>query len=164
MSSLLASAGRALTDRPVFFYLGAVVLTYMFWWSGLTKLWNFAGAQGEMAHFGLNPPWFFAAATIVVQLAGSALVIFGGRLAWCGAGALALFTLGTIPIGHDFWNLGGEAALIHKLWSQEHVSIVGGLVLAAILASLRSERAAPGSARHQADDPGRSAQGSRSMR
>src|SRR5262245_48846540 len=140
LQRILASTGRALTDRPFFFYLGTVALTYMFWWSGLTKLVDFAGAQGEMAHFGLNPPWFFAAATIAIQLAGSALVVFGGRLAWFGAGALALFTLGTIPIAHDFWNVAGESAMIQKLWSQEHVSIVGGLVLAAILASLRSER------------------------
>ncbi|HKA57466.1 MAG TPA: DoxX family protein [Gemmatimonadales bacterium] len=143
LQRILASTGRALTDRPFFFYLGTVALTYMFWWSGLTKLFDFAGAQGEMAHFGLNPPWFFAAATIVVQLGGSALVIFGGRLAWCGAGVLALFTLGTIPIAHDFWNLTGQAAFVEKLWSQEHVSVVGGLVVAAILASLRWERTTP---------------------
>lgn len=123
------------------FYAGVVVVTYMFWWSGLTKLWDFAGTQAEMAHFGLNPPWFFALATIAVQLAGSALVVFGGRYAWLGAAALALFTLATIPLAHDFWNMQGQAAFVEKLWAQEHVSIVGGLILAAILAELRSRRA-----------------------
>src|SRR5262245_25959733 len=142
LNRILATTGRALTGSPFLFYVGAGALTYMLWWSGLTKLFNFAGAQAEMAHFGLNPPWFFAVATVVVQLAGSALVIFGGRFAWCGAGVLALFTLGTIPIAHDFWNLEGQAAFIEKLWSQEHVSVVGGLVVAAILAGLRSERTA----------------------
>ena len=134
----LASGGRAVLGHPFFFYLGAVVVTYMFWWSGLTKLWDLPGTQAEMAHFGLNPPWLFALATIAVQLAGSALVIFGGRFAWLGAAPLALFTLATIPISHDFWNMQGQAAFLEKLWAQEHISIVGGLILAAILADLRS--------------------------
>jgi uncharacterized membrane protein YphA (DoxX/SURF4 family) len=137
----LTSSVRALLGHPFSFYLGAVVVTYMFWWSGLTKLWDLSGTQAEMAHFGLNPPWLFALATIAVQLAGSALVIFGGRFAWLGAAALALFTLATIPLAHDFWNMQGQAAILEKLWAQEHISMVGGLVLAAIVADLRSRRA-----------------------
>jgi transmembrane protein len=138
--SPLASGGRALSGRPFFFYLAAALATYMFWWSALTKLWDLPGARAEMAHFGLDPPGFFAFATIVCQLAGSALVIFGGRFAWLGATVLALFTLGTIPVAHDFWNLEGQAAVVEKLWAQEHLSVVGGLLLAAILADLRSRR------------------------
>ena len=122
------------------FYVAATAMTYMFWWSGITKILDFQGTLGEMAHFKLNPPALFAAATIVVQLGGSALIIFGGRLAWLGAGALALFTLGTIPIAHDFWNMTGQPAMLEKLWVQEHVSVVGGLMLAAILAHVRAER------------------------
>jgi len=139
----VASAGRALLGRPFFFYLGAVALTCMFWWSGLTKLWDLPGTQAEMAHFGLNPPWLFALATIAVQLVGSALVIFGGRFAWLGAAALAVFTLATIPVSHDFWNMAGEAAFLEKFWAQEHTLVVGGLILAATLAGLRSEPADP---------------------
>jgi len=131
----------ALLQSPWLFYIGAMVVTYMFWWSGFTKLWDFPGTQAEMAHFGLNPPWLFALATIAVQLAGSALAIFGGRYAWLGAAALAFFTLATIPMAHDFWNMVGQAAILEKLWAQEHISIVGGLILAAILADLRSRRA-----------------------
>ncbi len=131
----------AVLQSPGVFYAGAVAVTYMFWWSGLTKLWDLPGAQAEMAHFGLNPPWLFALATIAVQLAGSALVIFGGRFAWLGAAALALFTLATIPLAHDFWNMQGQAAFVEKLWAQEHMSIVGGLILAAIVADLSSRRA-----------------------
>ena len=82
------------------YYLGASTLTYVFWWSGLAKLWDFAAAQDEMRHFGLNPAALFAAVTIGVQLGGSALVIFGKSLAWLGAGVLGVFTLATIPLVH----------------------------------------------------------------
>jgi transmembrane protein len=129
-------------NSRVLFYLGAGVLTYMFWWSAVAKLLDLPATQAEMAHFGLNPPWLFALGTIALQLAGSALVIFGGRLAWLGAAALGLFTLATIPISHDFWNMQGQAASLEKLWAQEHVSIVGGLIVAAMLSS-RLEDAHP---------------------
>jgi transmembrane protein len=119
--------------KPLF-YIGAVAATYMFWSSGFAKAAHFGDALGEMAHFGLNPPWLFAIGTIAVQLAGSALVIFGGRYAWLGAAALALFTLASIPIAHDFWNLPPQAAFGERLIAEEHVSVVGGLMLAALLA------------------------------
>jgi len=118
------------------FYIGAVAATYMFWSSGFGKAAHFADTLGEMAHFGLNPAWFFAIGTIVVQLAGSALVIFGGRYAWIGAAALALFTLATIPLAHPFWALPPEAAFGERLIAEEHVSVVGGLIVAALLARI----------------------------
>ena len=122
------------------YQLGALLLTSMFWWSGLVKLFDFGAAQGEMAHFGMQPAALFAAATIAVQLGGSALIVFGRRWAWLGAGALAAFTLATIPLAHAFWTLGGSAAFVEKTFAQEHTSVIGALVLAAILAELKFGR------------------------
>jgi transmembrane protein len=119
--------------KPLF-YLGAIAATFMFWSSGFVKAVHFGDTLGEMAHFGLNPPWLFAAGTIAIQLAGSALVVLGGRYAWLGAGALALFTLASIPIAHDFWNMPPQAAFGERLIAEEHVSVVGGLLVAALLA------------------------------
>src|SRR5882762_1144560 len=114
----------ALLRSRALFYLGTTALTFVFWWSGLTKLWDFTGAQGEMAHFGLIPPALFAALTILVQL-GS----FGRRWAWLGAGALAVFTLATIPVAHQFWTMEGMVAFLDKALVQEHFSVIGGLIL-----------------------------------
>ena len=116
------------------FYTGAIAVTYMFWRSGLAKLWNFPATLGEMAHSGLYPPWLFAVGTIALQLVASALVIIGGRLAWFGALPLALFTLATIPLAHNFWTMPNEAAFGERLIAQEHISVVGGLLVAALLA------------------------------
>jgi len=118
------------------FFVGAAALTYMYWWSGLVKLFDFTGAQAEMAHFGLNPSAFYAALTVFVQLAGSALIIFGRRLAWLGAGMLAVFTLATIPVAHPFWTMEGAAAFMEKMVVLEHITVVGGLIVAAILGEL----------------------------
>ncbi len=123
------------------YYVGAVLLTFIFWGSGLAKLTDFATAQKEMAMFGLNPPALYAIATIIVQLGGSALIISGCRLAWLGAGALAVFTILTIFIAHRFWEMTGEAAFHEKMFAFEHITVVGGLIIISILAELRRSKA-----------------------
>lgn len=119
------------------YIIGMVVVTSAFWQSGFTKIFDFAGAQGEMAHFNLNPPVFFAIGTIVIQLGGSALMIFGKRLAWIGAGALGLFTAATIPVAHAFWNFQGPEAFTERMFTNANLTIIGGLILGAIAAELK---------------------------
>ena len=137
MQSKLQGLITSLLRARWLYHVAAVLLTFIYWGSGIAKLTDFTMAQGEMAHFGLNPPAAFAIATIVVQLGGSLLVIIGGRLVWLGAGALAVFTLMTIPIAHRFWELTGEAAFLEKMFVFEHITVVGGLILVAIAAELR---------------------------
>ena len=116
------------------YFVGMVVVTSAFWQSGFTKIVDFAGAQGEMAHFNLNPPVFFAIGTILIQLGGSALMIFGKRLAWIGAGALALFTAATIPIAHAFWKFEGQEAFTERMFTNANLTIIGGLILGFVVA------------------------------
>ncbi len=111
--------------------LARLLLTLMFWSSGLAKLIDFSGGMAEMSHFGLEPAALFNILTIIVQLGGSLLIIFN-RWTWLGTGALAVFTLLTIPLAHAFWRLEGEAAMMEMHVVVEHLSIVGALILAAI--------------------------------
>jgi transmembrane protein len=119
------------------YFVGMVVITSAFWQSAFSKIFDFAGAQGEMAHFNLNPAAFFAVGTIIIQLGGSALLIFGKRLAWLGAGILGVFTVATIPIAHAYWKLRGQEAFTERMFTNVNLTIVGGLVLAAIAAELK---------------------------
>ena len=129
-------AARARWTYPLL----AALLTYIFWWSGLTKLLNFSGATAEMAHFGLQPAALFAALTIAVQLLGSLLVIGGGRWVWLGAGMLAVMTLGTVPVAHRYWEMSGIQAMLEQALVQEHFSVIGGLLLAVVAAEWRRAR------------------------
>lgn len=108
-------------------------LAYLY--SGIAKLLDFPAAMAEQAHFGLQPAALFAAATILVQLGGSLLVLFGrGRFAAAGALQLAAFTLAATIIGHAFWTLGGVERF-HNLNSfLEHAGLIGGFVLVALQA------------------------------
>lgn len=141
MLSSISKPFESLLRARWLYHVGAVVLTFMFWGSGLSKLMDFNMAKGEMAHFGLNPPALFAVLTIIVQLGGSLLLIIGSRFAWLGAGALAVFTLLTIPVAHRFWELQGDIAFLEKMFVFEHITVVGGLILAGIAAELRRKQA-----------------------
>jgi transmembrane protein len=122
--------------------LARVGLTCAFWWGGLAKLADFAAARAEAAHFfGDAAAVPVAVATIVVELVASGLLI-AGRLEWLAAGALAVFTALATLVAHDFWNAADPAAHFREFNTfLEHIGLVGGLALAAMLASRRGARA-----------------------
>ncbi|MDB5370353.1 MAG: DoxX family protein [Roseomonas sp.] len=124
---------RTILANSVVDILARILLTFPFWGSGLAKLIDFRGGMAEMAMFGLHPPALFNAATIIVQLAGSALII-ANRAVWLGAGALGVFTALTIGVVHHFWWLEGERGIAAFHTAAEHIGMIGALVLVAILA------------------------------
>ncbi|MDI6025869.1 DoxX family protein [Corticibacterium sp. UT-5YL-CI-8] len=113
-----------------FGYLARIVLTYMFWASGLAKLIGFDAGVAEMAHFGLEPAVFFNVATLVVQLVGSTLIILN-KWTWLGAGALAVFTALTIPIAHNFWAMEEPMKTVEFYVVMEHITVIGALMVVA---------------------------------
>ncbi|MGI6246781.1 MAG: DoxX family protein [Pseudochelatococcus sp.] len=121
--------------------IARVVLTFMFWASGLAKSIDFSAGMAEMTHFGLEPAAFFNVATIVVQLGGSALIILNFH-AWAGALALAVFTAATIPIAHTFWTMEEPIRTIEFYVVVEHISIIGALLVVA-WATSRKDRSTP---------------------
>jgi transmembrane protein len=110
----------------------------MYWYAGIGFVLDFQAAQQIMSAAGIQPAWLVAALTILVELGGSLLIILD-RMVWLGAGALAAFTLLTIPLVHHFWNMTGAAAVQAKLESEEHVTVIGGLVIVSILSVVRRE-------------------------
>lgn len=123
---------RLLGDRR-FAALAAALLTLPYWTSGVAKLVDFGAALGEARHFGLEPAALVALLTIAVQIGGSLLVILG-RQAWLGAGALGVFTAAATLIAHPFWQVADPIARFHERNTfLEHVGLIGGLMLAAIL-------------------------------
>lgn len=132
-----APIARLLGDRR-FAVLAATLLTLPYWTSGIAKLFDLGGALSEARHFGLEPAALIVALTIAVQIGGSLLVILG-RKAWLGAGALGVFTAAATLIAHPFWQVADPIARFHERNTfLEHVGLVGGLMLAAILQELKA--------------------------
>ena len=121
-----------------FAVLAATLLTLPYWTSGIAKLFDLAGALGEARHFGLEPAALVVAVTILVQIGGSLLIIVG-RQAWLGAGALGVFTAVATLIAHPFWQVADPMLRFHERnIFLEHVGLIGGLMVAAILRERRA--------------------------
>lgn len=123
---------RLLGDNR-FAVFAVALLTLPYWTSGIAKLLDLPGALGEARHFGLEPATLTVAATILVQIGGSLLIVLGRR-AWLGAGALGVFTAAATLIAHPFWQVADPMARFHERNTfLEHAGLIGGLMLAAIL-------------------------------
>lgn len=132
-----APIARLLSDTR-FAVLAATLLTLPYWTSGVAKLLDPGDAIGEARHFGLEPAVLAVTLTILAQIGGSALIILG-RQAWLGAGALAVFTAIATLIAHPFWQVADPMARFHERATfLEHVGLIGGLILAAILRKRRT--------------------------
>ena len=120
-------------------HFSRVLITFMYWYAAVGFLMDFSGAQAAMGMAGIPPLWLIAGLTIAVQLTGSALIILD-RAVWLGAGMLAVFTLLTIPLVHHFWTMTGFEATQAMLESEEHLTVVGGLIVVSILSVVRQGR------------------------
>ncbi len=130
----------ALLRAPAFGPVARAVLTLPYWFAGLYKLSHLPDALGEAARFGLRPAGLVVAATVIVQLGGSLLLILG-RLGWLAAGALGVFTGLATLIAHPYWTVADPIERFHALNTfLEHIGLIGGFMLAAIL--VEKERAA----------------------
>lgn len=97
---------------------------------GLDKAFDFPAAVGEMRHFGLAPAAPLAAATIVLELGASALVL-AGAWRWLGAFALAAFTLAATVVANRFWLAAGQDRFMLENAFFEHLGLAGGFLLVA---------------------------------
>ncbi|WJS87137.1 DoxX family protein [Paracoccus sp. TOH] len=123
-----------LLDHPATFVVARVILTTLFWSEVILGITNFPAFVEAMKRVSLPFPKFFAVLTILLQLVGSVLLITNvSGLGWFGAGMLGVFTLLTIPYGHAFWKFPQPRRTQELHFVLEHITVVGGLLLAAIL-------------------------------
>lgn len=107
---------------------------------GIVKATDWPAAVAEQAHFGMHPAAAFAALTIAVEIVG-ALLILSGHLVWLGAGMLGVFTLFAAVTVNAFWLLpAGQERFMATNAFFEHLGLIGGFVLAAIVAELDARR------------------------
>ena len=119
------------------------LLSVIFLSAGIPGLLSPAGFAAGLGQMGVPFPALSAAATIALTILGPLVLIFDIRkLGWVAAFALAAFTALTIPLGHAFWRFAEPRRTEELRIAIEHVSLIGGLLLAG-LSSLRRWQAAP---------------------
>ncbi|WP_035679553.1 DoxX family protein [Bradyrhizobium liaoningense] len=117
----------------------ALVSAYIL--GGFAKLFDFPGAIAEQEHFGLNPGWLWASAAIAIELGGSLLVVVN-RLVWLGAGGLGVLTFVAMLTANAFWTMSGHEQFVATNSFFEHLGLIAGLVLVAIVSESTSCRPA----------------------
>ncbi|USI72857.1 DoxX family protein [Sphingomonas morindae] len=125
--------------RPTWF-LARLMLVGAYLLGGVAKASDWTAAVAEQAHFGMNPPALWATLTIAVEIVGP-LLILSGRLVWLGAGMLGVFTLLAAITANAFWAMPpGQERFMATNAFFEHIGLIGGFVLAALVAELETRR------------------------
>ena len=114
--------------------LARIALSGAYILGGMTKLFNFSAAVAEQEHFGLHPGWIWTCLSIVVELLGPFLIITG-RWVWLGAGALGVLTALASLVANNFWALQGQARFQATNAFFEHIGLIAGFVLVALIAA-----------------------------
>jgi uncharacterized membrane protein YphA (DoxX/SURF4 family) len=122
----------AILSIPWILPIARAALVSAFLIGGIQKLVDFPAAVAEQAHFGLQPASLWAAAAIIVEIGGSALVILG-RFVWLGAGGLGVLTAIAMLTANSFWTMEGHDRFMALNAFFEHLGLVAGLVLVSVL-------------------------------
>lgn len=122
-------------------FLARLALVGAYLLGGIVKASDWQAAVAEQAHFGMNPPALWAGLTIAIELIGPILIL-SGRLVWLGAGMLGVFTLLAAFTANAFWAMPpGQDRFMATNAFFEHIGLIGGFVLAALVAELERRRA-----------------------
>ena len=111
--------------------VGRILLGVFFVMSGFEKITGFQGTVGYIAAAGLPLPQIVAVLTILVELGGGLLLVFGFLTSWAAL-ALAVFTLAAAVLFHNFWAAPTAEQMNQFINFWKNVTLAGGmLVLAA---------------------------------
>lgn len=112
--------------------LARFCLAAVFLYSGVDKLWHWRSAVEEVEGYGLPWPRTCAALTVLTQLVGGVMLATGFGV-WFGALLLAGFTVAATLLGHPFWLHRGDQFRREFTTTLEHLAIVGGFLLIALI-------------------------------
>jgi transmembrane protein len=119
-----------------------VALALPFMVSGVLKAFAFDAAVLEVqALAGLSSSALatvVAVAVVLLQLGASVLLLLGGKRAAWGAVSLAAFTLAATLLAHTGWWREGPDRIRDLMVFCEHIALVGGLALAALVSRRNS--------------------------
>jgi len=108
--------------------VGRSLLAAIFLVTGFGFISNFAGLAGFMASKDLPMPEVLLALSIVIKLAGAAMIILGWQ-ARLGALLLFLWMIPVTFIFHNFWAVPAEQVQMQMNMFMKNVSMMGGMLL-----------------------------------
>ena len=107
--------------------VGRLALVSLFFLGGINKLINYGATLEAMSRVGLPIAEAILPIVIFLELAGAIAVAVGGRLSVIAASTLALFTVATNFVFHDFWNMTDQRATLELSLFFKNIAIAGAL-------------------------------------
>jgi putative oxidoreductase len=108
--------------------VGRVVLSLIFLFSGVMKLFHWSATTESMTKEGMVAVPFFLAMAILFELAGGLSLLLGFKSRY-GALALIVFLIPVTLIFHDFWTYEGGQAMNQMQHFMKNLAIMGGLLV-----------------------------------
>ena len=109
--------------------IARLALSVLFLWSGIMKVFGYGAFVGYLQAKGVPFVQIAAPIATAVEVIGGIFLVIGFLIRPLGL-VMALYTIATAVLGHDFWNV-GDAAVQHDMvihfW--KNVGIAGGFLL-----------------------------------
>ncbi|GAB7526322.1 DoxX family protein [Paraburkholderia sp. 2C] len=118
---------RAVESGVIF--LARVALAVLFLWGAAMKGLGYASFVGYLQAMGVPFVTFAAPLVIAIELLGGIFLVVGWRIRAVGL-ILAMYTVATAILGHDFWNVTDAALqrdMVVHFW--KNIAIAGGFLL-----------------------------------
>jgi putative oxidoreductase len=118
--------------RPVdsgIIFIARIALAVLFLWSGVMKLLGYAGFVGYLHSKGVPFVQIAAPIATAIEALGGVLLIVGFKVRPLAL-LLAVYTVATAVLGHDFWNVVDPALqrdMVIHFW--KNIGIAGGFLL-----------------------------------
>ncbi len=107
--------------------LGRVLISAIFIWAGIGKIFFFNETTHYMMSKGMTLVPFFLFGALTIEILGG-LAILIGFFARVGAMVLFLFLVPTTLIFHDFWNATEVEMQMQMILFLKNLNILGGLL------------------------------------
>lgn len=108
--------------------IARILLALLFLIAGFGKIGGFAGTAGYIASKGLPLPEVGAAIAVIVEF-GGALALIAGFQTRIVAFVMALFTIATGVIFHNYWAMPADQVMVNQIMFMKNLSIAGGLLM-----------------------------------
>lgn len=109
--------------------IARLALSVLFLWSGVMKLLGYGAFVGYLQAKGVPFVQIAAAVATAIEVIGGIFLVVGFMIRPLGL-LMAVYTIATAILGHDFWNV-ADAAVQHDMvihfW--KNVGIAGGFLL-----------------------------------
>ncbi len=106
--------------------VGRILIALLFVPFGFQKIGGFAGTVGYISSVGLPLPQVGAVIAIVVELGLGLLFLVGYKTRWTAL-ALALFTLVSAVLFHNYWSMPADKVMAQQINFFKNLGVAGGL-------------------------------------